>query len=126
MCYKKQEGHVEPAADTIPPAGHTHVKIWPVVENVILPTGNKWDYEEWTTADILDWLQIFYPNPERAEIIAQKGIDGSHLYRCFLDRASSMAWCKEAKISPGTAMKIRMTFGRVHNIICGYEQYDEK
>ncbi|EFO96850.1 hypothetical protein CRE_17175 [Caenorhabditis remanei] len=39
---------------------------FPVVENVILPTGNKWDYEEWTTADILDWLQKFYPNPEMA------------------------------------------------------------
>ncbi|EFO88798.1 hypothetical protein CRE_06599 [Caenorhabditis remanei] len=47
----EQGGHVEPAADTIPPAGHTIVKIMPVVKNVILPTGNKWDYEEWTMSD---------------------------------------------------------------------------
>ncbi|EFO88629.1 hypothetical protein CRE_06598 [Caenorhabditis remanei] len=77
-----------------------------------------------TTADILDWLQKFHQDRDLTDIVVQKGINGSHLYRCFLDRASSMAWCQEAKISPGTAMKIRMTLGRVHNIICGYEQYD--
>ncbi|CAL2032000.1 unnamed protein product [Caenorhabditis brenneri] len=95
--------------------------IAPVVHNVFLPPGAGIQYFLWTTDNIIEWLLQFYPNDHVMHIIRQDEIIGVQLYSCFLDPETSQDWCDLNGISDGSATRIRMVLGKIHNIFYKYD-----
>uniref|UniRef100_A0A1I7UKV9 SAM domain-containing protein n=1 Tax=Caenorhabditis tropicalis TaxID=1561998 RepID=A0A1I7UKV9_9PELO len=103
-----------------PLVDHRPPKIDKVVCDVIVPQGAGLYYQLWTTAEVTQWISLFYKNPSATRVIQDLHISGVSLHYCFLDPETSGEWCHHNGITPWGALRIRMVLGRVHNLFYGY------
>ncbi|KAF1766946.1 hypothetical protein GCK72_006904 [Caenorhabditis remanei] len=97
------------------------VKIEPTVETIVLPRGQGFDYNRWSESDIRKFLFCLIRSKPIIDVIMSHEVTGSSLFSCFLHEETSEIFRRMVGLTQGQALKIRMTLGRVHNVLYGLD-----